>query len=107
MAVMLVFVVSFFFARVIFGPYAIYKHSYLLYTVGRTSEESKCLPAGFDHVIFITGMFFNILNAFWFYKILKKLERKVKGKEAVQGNNRLGNSTDGVKVFKASKKEQD
>jgi len=109
MANMLVFVVTFFLSRIVFGPYAIYQHSYLLYTVGRTSEESKaCLPRGFDHVIFATGMFFNLLNAFWFYKILRKLQRKLKGTEGVHSNNSLGNSKDGVKALKVKfKKEQD
>ena len=102
-------VVSFFLVRIVFGPYAIYQHSYLLYTVGRTSEESKaCLPTGFDHVIFIVGMFFNVLNAFWFYKILRKLQRKLNGTESVHGNNSLGNAKDGVKgPLSKAKKEQD
>lgn len=106
---MVVFAVSFFFVRIVFGPYAIYQHSYLLYTVGRTSEESSCLPRGFDHVIFITGMFFNILNAFWFYKILRKMQRKLKGTEGMHSNNKLGNSKDSPKLVKVknNRKEQD
>ena len=105
MANMLVFVITFFLARLVYGPYAIYQHSYYLYTIGRTSEESKaCLPPGFDHVIAIVGMFFNLLNAYWFYKILLKLQRKLKGKEAVKdSNDYTAEDTRKVKF----KKEQD
>ncbi|CAB9526790.1 expressed unknown protein [Seminavis robusta] len=99
MANMLLFVVAFFAVRIVYGPYAIYQHSYYLYTAGRTNEASACLPTGFDHVIFITGMFFNVLNAFWFYKILKKLQRKLNGTEGIKASNELGPAKD--------KKEQD
>jgi TLC domain len=105
MSNMLVFVVTFFLARLVYGPYAIYQHSYYLYTVGRTAEESKaCLPRGFDHVITIVGMFFNILNAYWFYKILRKLQRKLKGTEGVKESNEY---TDDINRKVKFKKEQD
>jgi TLC domain len=105
MSNMLVFVVTFFLARLVYGPYAIYRHAYYLYTVGRTAEESKvCLPRGFDHVITIVGMFFNILNAYWFYKILRKLQRKLKGTEGVKDSNEYTDDSNRKVKFK---KEQD
>lgn len=106
MANMLLFVITFFLCRIVFGPYAIYQHASVLYSVGR-EQSQHCLPRGFDHIILVTGIFFNVLNFFWFYKILRKLKRKLTGTEGIKDTNRLGNSVDGVKVFKKIQKEQD
>ena len=93
---MLAFVLTFFLSRLVYGPFSMFKHSYLLYTIGRTDERSQqCLPPGLDHVILIASIFFTVLNTFWFYKILKKLKRKLKGKEGVQESNHLGSAREG------------
>lgn len=90
MANLLAFVVTCL-VRIVFGPYAIFIHTYYFYTVGRTNETAiACLPTAFDHIIAVTGTFFNVLNLFWFYKILKKLQRKLKGVEGVKDSNQLG-----------------
>ena len=39
--------------------------------------------------ISILGMFFNCLNAFWFYKIIKKVKRKLSGAEKWKAKNHV------------------
>lgn len=87
---MIVFVITFFLARIVFGPYSWYLHCKHLYEDPLAYE---CNPPGFRHVIFITGLFFNILNCYWFYKILKKLQRKLNGKEKIKSTNEMSSST--------------
>lgn len=40
-----------------------------------------CPPWYFSKCILLLGPFFHILNAYWFYKILRKLKRKLITKE--------------------------
>ncbi len=81
------FVLTFFAYRIVICPY-------LWWGIFITSWENRdnpisqaCLPWHFKYVTFIFGMFFNCLNSFWFYKILRKLRRKLSGKEKVKERN--------------------
>eukprot|EP00522_Entomoneis_paludosa_P018057 CAMPEP_0172444328 /NCGR_PEP_ID=MMETSP1065-20121228/4391_1 /TAXON_ID=265537 /ORGANISM="Amphiprora paludosa, Strain CCMP125" /LENGTH=148 /DNA_ID=CAMNT_0013194817 /DNA_START=121 /DNA_END=565 /DNA_ORIENTATION=- len=40
-------------------------------------------------VTIVSGTFFNGLNSFWFYKIVRKIQRKVGGQEGVKAGNEL------------------
>jgi len=92
---MLLFAITFFLTRIVFGPYSWYRHCYDLYTAG---QDSDCISPIFPHVIFVTGLFFNVLNAYWFYKIILKLQRKLVTKEeAIHDSNEL-NSINTKKV---------
>lgn len=77
----ILFVTSFFLCRVVFGPWSIWQHVKILYSEEAMSEKAqRCSPNGFRHIIFLTGIFFTVLNYFWFYKILRKVYRKITGK---------------------------
>ena len=90
LANMLVFTVSFFVCRLIFGPYAHYQYVTMLWGIlETTTPRPSCLPRGFEYIIFATGWFFHVLNAFWFYKILQKLRRKLNRTEGVTEANQL------------------
>ena len=108
---MLLFTVTFFWSRLIFGPYAHYQYVSTLNTILNDPQTPRpsCLPRGFEYVIFMTGWFFHILNAFWFYKILQKLRRKLNRTEGVAEANQLvgsGNTNRLINKIKATK-EQD
>lgn len=51
--------------------------------------SQACLPWHFKYVVFVFGMFFNTLNAFWAYKIILKVRRKLNGQEKVKERNDL------------------
>jgi len=51
--------------------------------------SQACLPWHLKYVVLFFGMFFNCLNAFWAYKIVKKIMRKMSGKEKVKDRNDL------------------
>jgi TLC domain len=86
------FVVCFFAFRIVYVP--IYWYYLILDLVQQRHTEAfqSCLPWHFPYVCFVMGSFFHCLNAFWFYKILKKVERKIKGAEHLKANNELGES---------------
>ena len=87
------FVLTFFAFRIVLCPY-------LWWGIFRTSwdnrdnpESQACLPWHFKYVTFAFGMFFNCLNSFWFYKILRKLRRKLSGEEKVKERNKHSTGT--------------
>jgi len=88
--VMLSFSVSFFVVRIVLGPYYWYLNVLAQYQDNYTIRD--CNPPGFPIVVFITGMFFNILNSYWFYKIVRKILRKLKGEEGKLEKNDLNES---------------
>jgi TLC domain len=50
-------------------------------------------PRWFLPFSFIFGMFFNVLNVYWFYKIIKKAMRRLKGAENHTENNELSSES--------------
>jgi len=77
------FVATFFLCRVVFGPWSWYQIVKVLYNEGLSTEALACAPPGHRHFIFISGLFFHILNGYWFFKILQKVQRKLSGKSSV------------------------
>lgn len=72
---------------------------YLWWEIFITTWENRnnpfsqaCLPWHFPYVVFAFGMFFNCLNSFWFYKIIKKILRKVSGSENWKAKNHVKDS---------------
>ena len=53
-----------------------------------------CLPSYFSKVVLLFGPFFHLLNAFWFYKIVRKVVRKMSGREKLMEKNDLTESGD-------------
>jgi hypothetical protein len=49
--------------------------------------SQACLAWHFKYVVFVFGMFFNCLNSFWAYKIIRKVCRKMSGEEKVKELN--------------------
>jgi hypothetical protein len=86
------FVLCFFAFRIVYVPIYWY---YLIQDLAQQRHAEafqSCLPWHFPYVCLVMGSFFHCLNAFWFYKILKKVERKIKGTEQLKANNELGES---------------
>jgi hypothetical protein len=83
------FVLSFFIFRVLIVPYLMVEIWWTT-VVEKNNLEAACMPWHFSHVIFIFGCFFNCLNAYWFYKIILKVKRKINGEEKVTESNNLG-----------------
>lgn len=54
--------------------------------------SQACLPWHFTYVVFVFGMFFNCLNTFWYYKIIKKIIRKFSGTENWKTKNHVKDS---------------
>lgn len=51
--------------------------------------DDYCLPFYFSKMILVLGPFFHILNAYWFYKIIRKIIRKLTGEEKLNERNDL------------------
>lgn len=83
------FVLAFLIFRIFVCPY-------LWWGIWTTTWEHRnnpisqsCLPWHFTYVVFVFGMFFNCLNAFWMTKIVKKLIRKFSGSENWKSKNHV------------------
>jgi hypothetical protein len=88
------FVVTFVMFRIIACPYLWFRIVKDLYEHHESEESQQCLPWHFLYVVFMFGMFFHVLNSFWMYKIVKKIQRKMSGTEKLKGNNDLQASKD-------------
>jgi hypothetical protein len=83
----LCFAVSFFLVRIVLVPYIWGSQVSLLLKQEQT--EDYCPPWYFSKCILVLGPFFHILNAYWFYKIIKKIIRKATGQEKLNERNDL------------------
>jgi TLC domain len=82
-----IFVLTFFAFRIVLCPYLWWGIFTTCWDNRANPISQACLPWHFKYVTFVFGMFFNCLNAFWSYKILRKLLRKLSGKEKVKERN--------------------
>ena len=87
---MAAFVLSFFVFRCLYVPYLWYEIQTTLNSESRSDAFTSCMPWHIPHVVFVFGSFFHCLNAFWFYKIVRKVQRKLTGSEQLHENNDLG-----------------
>jgi hypothetical protein len=83
------FAIFFLIFRVVMVPLIWGKLILTMVEQGSTDAYTSCFPSYFMPVAFGFGMVFHSLNAFWFYKIIKKIRRKMRGIEKVQANNEL------------------
>jgi hypothetical protein len=62
-----------------------------MWTLSSSTEEYKsCRPRSMLGFTLISGgLFFHLLNAYWFIKIVKKVLRKIRGEERVDARNDL------------------
>lgn len=68
------FVVLFFLTRIVFFPCIYFKSIVVM-------RHGYCFPNYLYYISVFFGIFFNALNSFWFYKIVRKVHRKVSGAE--------------------------
>lgn len=84
------FAIMFTISRVVAAPilwYQIISNMYNAVYVDGTSSE--CYQNYLFYTTFVFGMFFNCLNAFWFYKIIRMIRRKLITKEEKIGSIKL------------------
>lgn len=90
------FVVTFFFFRLMVCPYLWW--GIVQTTFFRNNNEDattaslSCLPWHFKYFWLLFGIIFNGLNGYWGVKIVLKVLRKVKGKEKMKEGNSLKES---------------
>lgn len=72
------FAVTFFLTRILLTPYVMYEGLAVMYYF-----QGDCIHPALFWVTLLFSTFFIILNLFWFYKLLKKIERKLSGKESM------------------------
>jgi hypothetical protein len=81
------FVLSFFFYRCVRVPYIMFDVFRILMQHRNDPTSQACLPWHLPYVIFTFCIFFNSLNFYWMYKIIRKVQRKLSGKEKLNDNN--------------------
>mmetsp|Transcript_28750 Transcript_28750/g.66777 ORF Transcript_28750/g.66777 Transcript_28750/m.66777 type:complete len:197 (-) Transcript_28750:1701-2291(-) len=81
------FTLSFFWCRILVFPYIWSELVQIMQQESSSQLYQSCFPGYFKYVVFGFGMFYNCLNLFWFYKILRKAARKLGGAEKVQELN--------------------
>lgn len=83
------FAVNFFLYRIFITPFLWYEIISTVIEYRNDPTSQKCLPWHMTYMILAFGIFFHCLNAFWGYKIIKKIQRKLSGKEKVKEQNSL------------------
>ena len=112
---LMMFVVSFFLCRVVFGPWSWWQIVKVLFDEGLSEEALACAPTGHRYFVSLSGIVFHVLNGYWFYKILQKVQRKFAGASAktpvtmkIKASNSGGELNEGgVTVSKSTTKDQD
>lgn len=87
------FVLNFFMFRIILTPIMWLELVWTMHNTQRRGTEESCLDSSFWPVL-VGGLLFHMLNGFWFFKIVKKVRRKMSGKEGIQSNNELKDGYD-------------
>jgi hypothetical protein len=74
------FVLLFFICRLLIFP--------IMYFEALPLMTGNCFPSSLYYICLLFGIFFNCLNIFWFVKMLKKIHRKITGKEPLSSVDR-------------------
>ena len=99
------FALFFFLFRVLFCPYWWTKLMWAMWTTRAEMGDSWCLSPWLIPVASVFGPFFHLLNLYWFYKIVRKIKRKLSGTEGLKANNdldQLDDDTDKKKTEQSS-----
>lgn len=91
MLVLVLFTISFVVFRIIIFPYIHIKLMLMLLEQQYSPIYQQCYPSSFIYVCGGFGLVFHTLNAFWLYKIIMKIRRKVVGIEKLNAGNELPN----------------
>mmetsp|Transcript_1659 Transcript_1659/g.3029 ORF Transcript_1659/g.3029 Transcript_1659/m.3029 type:complete len:261 (+) Transcript_1659:180-962(+) len=78
------FAFLFFFCRIVLSPVVYYD-----IVLAMNQKFGDCFPAYLYYVTLIFGMFFHLLNGFWFYKLVLKIKRKLSGQESMDVSEKL------------------
>jgi hypothetical protein len=89
MIMQLLFALTFTITRIVIVPPVHYKVTRGLFEAG----DNGCDAPYFKWVVLVFGLLFNSLNVFWFYKIVRKMKRKLTGKEKMKAQLTLDNTT--------------
>lgn len=99
------FALNFFIFRIIVSPFMWFRLIKTMYQHSGEELYQSCFNPYVLPVSFIVGLFFHGLNSFWFYKIVRKVRRKLSGKEKPRENNDL-KERETASLMKQSPKEQ-
>jgi len=88
----ILFIITFAVSRMVICPYLWWEIFITTWEHRNNHVSQACLPWHFTYVTFVFGMFFNCLNAFWFIKIVKKMQRKLTGSENWKKANHMKDS---------------
>ena len=87
--VQLLFATTFTLVRIIIVPPLHYNVTKALFS----ADGNDCDSPYFKWVVLLFGFLFNSLNAFWFYKLMLKVRRKLSGKEKIKDKLCLTSTT--------------
>jgi len=86
------FVLTFFFYRLMICPYLWWGIIKTLFFDEVDAAAISCLPPNFKYFWLLFGIIFNGLNGYWGVKIILKVLRKINGKEKMKEGNSLKES---------------
>lgn len=86
------FVIAFFLFRILLFPCLWFVLVSCMWAERNSETYLNCFPPSMLWFSFTIGLVFHVLNFYWFYKILKKVERKMSGKESTRARNDLTES---------------
>jgi hypothetical protein len=82
------FALCFFLFRILVVPYLWVKLIVVFW------NKQNCFHGSFFGFTIVFGVFFNLLDLYWFVKIVKKIRRKILGQEDIKGKNDLTEQDD-------------
>jgi TLC domain len=85
----MLFTLAFFVCRLVVVPYFWMELMITMYQQQNDIAFQQCFPSHFIVTCFVFGMFYNILNTYWFIKIIRKARRKILGIEKPKEKNDL------------------
>ena len=88
------FALTFFIFRIVVTPLIWVRLVKTLYEHSGEEVYQSCINPYVLPTSLLVGIFFHCLNAFWFYKICRKIKRKLSGKEKVRSRNDLKEKED-------------
>jgi hypothetical protein len=88
------FTFAFFLCRLVVVPIFWLQLIMTMYEHRNEPQFQKCFPSYFLLSSFMFGMFYNVLNTYWFFKIIRKARRKILGIEKPTENNDLSDEAD-------------
>jgi len=83
------FAFFFFLFRIVVCPILWWQLCQVMWAERNSETYQSCFPPALLPFFVLAGVFFNALNSFWFYKIVRKIQRKLSGDEDIKAENHL------------------